>query len=181
MPPPRPLAVAVLLAALAAGALPASPAASGFRADWLKNFDEAADKATRLVRTMPGAALAWRPAAGVRSGNQVIAHLALTNYYLPRYLGAPAPAEITRELELEDDPVRLRRVLAESLAHARAVVVDLDDAALERKVRIFGGREVTTRELLLSALGHLHEHLGQLIAYARANGVVPPWSAVEVP
>ena len=28
----------------------------------------------------------------------------------------------------------------------------------------------------IGATTHLHEHLGQLIAYARSNGVVPPWS-----
>ena len=39
-----------------------------------------------------------------------------------------------------------------------------------------GGREMTQRALLSAMLNHMHEHLGQSVAYARVNGVAPPWS-----
>jgi uncharacterized damage-inducible protein DinB len=183
MTPARRRAAAVALAA----ALAAAPAVAvdeagvpaGFRADWLENFDEAAQKAIDLAEAIPGAAMAWRPAEGVRSCGAVVAHLALANYYLPSFLGTPIPETVDRQLEQQADPVELRRALAASIAHARAVVAGMSDADLERKVKIFGGREVTGRALLLIALGHLHEHVGQLIAYARVNGIVPPWSAAS--
>jgi len=41
------------------------------------------------------------------------------------------------------------------------------------------GNDITERAAFLNALTHLHEHLGQSIAYARMNGVVPPWSGKE--
>jgi uncharacterized damage-inducible protein DinB len=58
----------------------------------------------------------------------------------------------------------------------------MSDADLEKKVKAFGGREMTQRQLMLIILNHMHEHLGQSIAYARSNGVTPPWSeAGEAP
>jgi hypothetical protein len=38
------------------------------------------------------------------------------------------------------------------------------------------GNDVSIRTVIFTEMGHLHEHLGQLIAYARVNGIVPPWS-----
>jgi len=183
MPPlHRPLrAAALTLVALAFGAATgaraeATSAPTGFRADWLSNFDEAAKKATDLAGALPGETMAWRPGEGVRSSGEVIAHLASANFLLPTFTGRAAPDGIGRDLESETDPARLRRLLGDSIAHLRTIVATMDDAELEQRVKIFGGREVTTRELLIIALGHLHEHLGQLVAYARANGIVPPWS-----
>ena len=34
-------------------------------------------------------------------------------------------------------------------------------------------------DLHQSGISHVHEHLGQLIAYSRMVGMVPPWSAGE--
>jgi uncharacterized damage-inducible protein DinB len=177
---PRLLACGALSALVALPLAAAEAAApTGFRADWLANYDEATKKAIDLAGAIPAPVLAWRPAEGVRSTGAVIGHLALANYFMASFLGAPIPESVDRQLEQSTDPVALRRALAESIAHTRAVVAAMDDAALERKVRFFGGREVTGRELLLIALGHVHEHVGQLIAYARVNGIVPPWSAAS--
>ena len=38
------------------------------------------------------------------------------------------------------------------------------------------GQDTTTRGALWFAMGHLSEHLGQSIAYARASDVTLPWS-----
>ena len=46
---------------------------------------------------------------------------------------------------------------------------------LDAPMKIFG-TETTARATWISTTTHLHEHLGQLIAYARSNKVVPPWS-----
>ncbi len=39
------------------------------------------------------------------------------------------------------------------------------------------GRKVTTTTAIGLAGGDMHGHLGQAIAYARTNHIVPPWSA----
>lgn len=52
----------------------------------------------------------------------------------------------------------------------------LSDAAdLSRKVNN-GGREATVDGMYLRIIVHANEHMGQLVAYARMNGIVPPWS-----
>jgi len=42
-------------------------------------------------------------------------------------------------------------------------------------VKLFG-TDMTKQGALMHLLEDQHEHLGQSIAYARINGVVPPWS-----
>jgi uncharacterized damage-inducible protein DinB len=176
----RPLAAALVLVLLpAAAGAQDSPTPGGFRSDWISNFDEVTRKATELAGAIPGETMAWRPAEGIRSCGQVIAHMAVANYFLPSFLGHEVPQEISRQLEQETDPDLLRQRLAESIAHLRGIVAAMSDETLEERVKIFGGREVSTRELLLIALGHAHEHVGQLVAYARSNGIVPPWSASD--
>jgi hypothetical protein len=59
--------------------------------------------------------------------------------------------------------------------YARDAITATSDADLEKKHDFFG-REVTTRQIYMVVLDHFSEHLGQSIAYARMNGVTPPWS-----
>jgi uncharacterized damage-inducible protein DinB len=52
----------------------------------------------------------------------------------------------------------------------------VENARLDDGTKLFG-RDTTVRAAMLLYVTHMHEHLGQLVAYARSNGVVPPWSA----
>ena len=63
--------------------------------------------------------------------------------------------------------------LKRSFEHLRNAVNATSD--LEKPVKMFG-TQTTHRGVLVTVLSHLHEHLGQSVAYARINGVVPPWS-----
>jgi uncharacterized damage-inducible protein DinB len=49
---------------------------------------------------------------------------------------------------------------------------------LNKEIEAFG-MKFTVRNFMVTFLNHCHEHLGQAIAYARMNGVVPPWSQKE--
>jgi len=55
----------------------------------------------------------------------------------------------------------------------------MSDASLEKPVDFFGNK-MSTRSILMVLLSHMHEHLGQSIAYARTVGVVPPWTAARM-
>ena len=174
--------VAASAAPAAADETAAAPASAGaaLRADWLGNFDFTVDRIRQLAAAVPVGQYGWRPAEGVRSVGEVVGHVAVGNYYLTSFLGAPMPEGMTMESEKEPDPAKLRAVLDASIEHVHKVVDGLSDADLDKTVEFFG-RKMSQRALLLITLGHVHEHLGQLIAYARANGVVPPWSAAESP
>jgi uncharacterized damage-inducible protein DinB len=77
------------------------------------------------------------------------------------------------------DKATIVELLKKSVENAKAAAASVSDADLNKKVKTFGDREMTERQVLLRMLNHMNEHLGQSIAYARVNGVTPPWSRSE--
>jgi uncharacterized damage-inducible protein DinB len=172
------LAAALLAPAAGVSAPPAAPV-TGFRADLLGNFDHAAEELTSLADTVPAEKYSWRPAEGVRSVSEVYMHVALSSFYLCGLTGAKMPEGISRDMEKQvTDKAKVTDFLKKSVAFVRTTVENTSDADLDAKVK-FRGQDLTKRAVLLIVLGHTHEHLGQSIAYARSNGVTPPWSASE--
>lgn len=155
---------------------PAAPAPKqGFRAEFFANLDEVEEKILSLAEITPADKFSWRPAPGVRSTSEVFMHVAGGNYFLATFIGTKAPA---RNGDMESKVTAKADVVAElkkSFQHLRSAVSATSDADLEKSVKMFGN-QTTYRGVQLTMLNHLHEHLGQAIAYARMNGVVPPWS-----
>lgn len=173
------LLIALMLPVLAYAKTPqqnaAKPAAAvnGFRAEFLANLDDVQEKILELAETTPAEKFGWRPGNGVRSISEVYMHVAGGNYFLATFLGVEAP---TRAKDLEQSVTKKADVIAElkrSFEHLRAAANRTED--LEKPVKMFGS-PTTRRGVFITMLSHLHEHLGQSIAYARMNGVVPPWS-----
>ncbi len=142
---------------------------------YMKSWDRAAEKLISLAEAMPVEKYTWRPAEGVRSTSETFMHVAGGNFFLSRPLGAEIPEGIGRELEKETDKAKVVATLKQSLDHARAAVQGFDVAKLAEEVEVFG-QTMTYGDVLMILGGHVQEHLGQSIAYARMNGVVPPWS-----
>jgi uncharacterized damage-inducible protein DinB len=150
-----------------------APLPTGFRAEFLANLDEVQEKILDLAESTPAEKYPWRPANDVRSISEVYMHIAGANYFLATFLGVPAPKF---NGDLEKTVTRKADVLIElrkSFDHLRNAAAKTDD--LEKQVKMFGNT-TTHRGVLVTVLSHLHEHLGQSIAYARMNGVTPPWS-----
>jgi len=146
---------------------------NGFRAEFLANLDDVQEKILELAETTPADKFGWRPGNGVRSISEVYMHIAGGNYFLATFLGVEAP---NRAKDLEQTVKKKADVIAElkrSFEHLRSAVNRTED--LEKSVKMFGS-STTHRGVFITMLSHLHEHLGQSIAYARMNGVVPPWS-----
>jgi uncharacterized damage-inducible protein DinB len=129
-----------------------------------------------LAEATPAEKYSWRPAPGVRSTSEVYMHIVLANFYLLSVTGPKMPADLSEDAEktVTSKPeviAWLKRSLeAVKAAHAAATPKDL-----ERKVKI-EGRDATVDGMYLRIIVHANEHMGQLIAYARMTGVVPPWS-----
>ena len=156
-------------------AAPAAPA-SGFRADFLTQFDDVSKKIVDLAEAVPADKYGWRPAPGVRSISEVYMHIVSGNSYIPSFIGVKPMEGTDRGMEKSvTEKARVVDLLKKSMAHARAAVLATPDADLDKKVKIFGG-ESSERGVIMIIGNHLHEHLGQSIAYARANGIAPPWS-----
>ena len=153
----------------------ARPKVSGFRADLVANLNDAERKIVDLAESVPAEKYTWRPEKGVRSISEVFMHVAGTNYYLAGFLGRTPPATAPKNIEKITDKKQALGELRRSFDYLRSVIESESDAELDRAVRVFG-TQTTRRGVLLMALTHVHEHLGQSIAYGRMNGIAPPWS-----
>jgi uncharacterized damage-inducible protein DinB len=145
----------------------------GFRTEFHEQLAEVEEKIIRLAEATPADKFGWRPAGDIRSISEVYMHIAGGNYFLSTFLGAKAPAHAG---DIEKKVIRKADVIAElkkSFDHLHAAVENAND--LDKPVKMFG-KTTTSRAVMLTMLNHLHEHLGQSIAYARMNAVVPPWS-----
>lgn len=155
-----------------------APPKSGFRAEFLHDLDDVQKKIVSLAEAMPAEKYNWRPAPGVRSVSEVYMHVAGGNYFLASFVGMKMPAYDATKLEKIAEKPRVLEELRRSFDHLRSAALLATDADLEKSIKMFGS-DTTERAAFVTALNHLHEHLGQAIAYARMNGVVPPWSGKE--
>ncbi|MEP6831897.1 MAG: DinB family protein [Gemmatimonas sp.] len=136
-----------------------------------------------LAKAMPDASYAYRPMAGVRSVREVFLHIAGENYLLPSMFGAAIPAETgitdfqsTTAYEKRD--IKKDSVVANldaSFAFIKRAMA-ADSAAIMSSEVDFFGTKMSRQAAWIGTVTHMHEHLGQAIAYARSNKVVPPWS-----
>jgi uncharacterized damage-inducible protein DinB len=164
----------------------AAPAAKSATVDaLLRDIGQVERKLVGLAEAMPEDKYGYRPGEGVRSVGEVFIHVAADNYFLPTIWDVAAPpatgikpGDYQSVQTYERKPATKAeaiQALRDSFAHLRAAMQPLDDAFLTRQLAIFGSTMSGLQVAILTTT-HLHEHLGQSIAYARSNGVVPPWS-----
>jgi uncharacterized damage-inducible protein DinB len=189
------LAIGSVAAVLGQAAAPPAPTAApapvitaptipGFRGDCLSDIEFVGKRIVDLAEKMPADKYGWRPAPGVRSVSEVFMHIAGANYMLPSLVGAKMPEGFDRGMETSvTDKAKVIDWLKKSIENAKATVTSMSDADLDKKVKVpfLGGRELSQRRILIIVETHMHEHLGQSIAYARMNGVTPPWSEGNEP
>lgn len=152
--------------------------AGDFKQEALNRINTLESKYTGLAETMPQSAYEWRPMEGVRSVSELFLHVAGANYGLTRFVGTPPPEGFNGRGFQESTTMKseITPKLKDSFAHLRMAIEKMDVSQAEEPVKMFGG-ETTQRGAVLNLLEHLSEHLGQSIAYARMNKVVPPWNA----
>ena len=104
-------------------------------------------------------------------------HIAGANYLLPSMAGVTPPPGISRDMEKTiTEKAKVIEVLKQSFVHLKQGLQNTSDADFDKGVKFFGD-EATVRYVFMVAAAHGNEHLGQSIAYARINGITPPWSA----
>lgn len=146
-------------------------------AEFLASYGQVEQKFYQLADAIPFTKYDWRPAAGVRSVCEVFMHVSVDNYLLGKPLGLAMPKEMegpTAEKCLADKP-KVVAAMKASFAALNAAVRGMTAADAEQTYTLFGATQ-TKRAWLLATAEHAGEHLGQQIAYARMNGIVPPWS-----
>jgi len=152
--------------------------------EFLGQVDFVQGRVTQLAEAMPQSTYDWRPAEGVRSVSEVYLHASFANYICVTVSGGTVPEEIGFEMDFSkvnewdtqttDKTLILEKVI-ESFEILKERLAELSEEDLNRKVEVFG-MKMSVRNFIISMIAHCHEHLGQGIAYARMNGVTPPWS-----
>jgi uncharacterized damage-inducible protein DinB len=158
----------------------AKAAGGDVRGEILRQVEDAEKKLIALAEAMPAEKYGWRPAEKIRSVGEVFMHVAGGNYFLPTFWNVKVP-EGTNPREFEKSGADKAKVLATmkaSFEHARNAIKSAPEADLAKVIKLFGN-DATIRQAMMVVANHNHEHLGQSIAYARMNGVAPPWSAGE--
>ena len=145
---------------------------AGFRQSFQKEWSLTVERAERLAQAIPEETYDWRPADGVRSVSEAIMHIAHGNFLFASALGFSRPDDLPEDLETITDKSEVMVILGRSFEQVETAIEQALTGDLDRAEPKFG----TVRAVLLRALVHANEHVGQLIAYGRTNGVVPPWS-----
>jgi uncharacterized damage-inducible protein DinB len=165
------LLVAMLLVLPAAAQVP-----PGVGEGWQGEFDHASRQLLQLAEATPAEKFSWRPAPDVRSIAEVYMHIALANHFLLGQAGIKSGLDFAA---LGKQPEKSKTDKADVIAFLRASFDAVRDgytkADRANTVQLFK-KHVTAGDVFLRILVHNHEHMGQSIAYARMNGVVPPWS-----
>jgi len=165
------LAVGMTAGRAQAQAAPA-PAATGVKAEIIRSIEDAEGKLIKLAERFPQEKYGWHP-EGARSTSEVFMHIAAGNYGYGGFMGAPRVEGMnSATLSKITDKAKVIEALKASFVYIKDAVNNADpEKALKLR-----GRDSVVREAMLLAATHCLEHMGQLIAYARVNGIVPPWT-----
>ena len=142
---------------------------------------------SQLAGAMPESTFEWRPTDGVRSVSEVYLHAAFANYICVTMSGGKVPEDVGFVMDFSKandwdtqttDKAAVIEKMNESFDILKKRIAELTQEDLDREVEVFG-MTMSVRNFVISMIAHSHEHLGQGIAYARMNGVTPPWSAKQ--
>jgi len=160
-----------------------SAAGQGLMLDMHRDVAGVQKKFIDLARAIPESAYSWHP-NGARSVGEVLLHIAGENYLIPSFMGKPVPAGVAisaADMKTVDAYEARKLTKDQIIAELEASFTNLHaalpttDANLSENIKFFG-TDLTRQRAVIGTVNHLHEHLGQLIAYARSNNVTPPWS-----
>jgi uncharacterized damage-inducible protein DinB len=144
----------------------------GYDGEW----QHVSEQLVALAEATPPDKFAWRPAPGVRSTSEVYMHIAVANLYLLSVTGPKMPLDLKEDAEnTVTQKAQVIEWLKRSLEAVKRAHLVLKPEDIPRKVQIFG-RQAPVEGIYLRILVHDNEHMGQLIAYARMSGIVPPWT-----
>jgi len=166
-----------ILAGLSGPVARAQNAATDYRDDFMRHFESSSRKMTMLSEAVPQELYTWSPSEEVFTIARVYAHIARYNFFYPETsLGIEPPTDIDLEhLEELTDKVQIREILERSIEHVRKNVGAMTEADLTGETELYGQR-VPAWAVLSQLINHMNEHVGQAVAYARMNDIVPPWS-----
>ncbi len=153
------------------------------REQFMQDLESMESKFVELAEAMDADMYGWRPMDSVRTVSEVYMLIAAETYVMPSAWGAEPPEGMTEvsfamfpELAKTVDKAEVLDHLRKSFAYCKQTIEAISDADMDKKIRFFGAERSLGESFYIMA-SDMHEHLGQAIAYARMNHVVPPWTA----
>jgi len=165
-----------LLVALGVHPLRAQSAPEGLWQGYDGEWRHVSSQLIALAEATPEGKFAWRPAPGVRSTSEVYMHVVMANFYLLSVTGPKMPVDLKEGMDKSvTSKAEVISWLKRSLDAVKQAHLALTPKDFDRKVHIMD-RDASVDGMYLRIIVHANEHMGQLVAYARMTGVVPPWS-----
>lgn len=170
------LALAIFIALLHAPKLTAQDPLDGLWQGYDGEWRHVSNQLIALAEATPADKFAWRPAPGVRSTSEVYMHIVLANFWLLSATGPNMPPDLKQESETKiTSKPEVIAWLKRSLEAVKQAHLAADPKDMSRKLKV-EGRDATVDGMYLRIIVHANEHMGQLVAYSRMNGIAPPWS-----
>jgi uncharacterized damage-inducible protein DinB len=137
-------------------------------------------KCVALAQALPSDKLTWRPSPDARSFAEVFLHVAGERYGILSMMGATPPAGFkASEFEKSTtDKDRIVENLNQSWDFANKAINGMSNADFAKLLPKLGP-QANEGDVVYILVADAHEHLGQLVAYARQNGIVPPWTVEQ--
>jgi uncharacterized damage-inducible protein DinB len=147
------------------------------KAQSLLDLETIEKKFTDLASAVPAGKLTWRPSPDARSFAEVFLHVAAERYGILGLMGAEAPAGFTSKgfEKSTTDRAQIVAELNKSWEFTKRTIDGMSNADFARLLPKLGP-QANAGDVIYILVADAHEHLGQAIAYARENGVVPPWT-----
>jgi len=147
------------------------------KAQSLVDLEQVQKKFVALANAVPADKLTWRPTADSRSFAEVFLHVAGERYGILGMMGATAPADYN-DKTFEKSTTDRAKIVAElnrSWDFAKTAINGMTNADFAKLLPKLGP-QANAGDVVYILVGDAHEHLGQAVAYARENGIVPPWT-----
>jgi uncharacterized damage-inducible protein DinB len=158
-----------------------TPPSYDMKAQALLDIDQLHKKFADLAGAVPAEKFNWRPAEGVRSIGEVYMHISQANYGFMDFLGANPPVNFkTKDFEKSiTDKAKIIEQINQSFDFVKATVSKMTNAEFAKAKKELGP-DANEGDVIYLLVTHAHEHLGQSIAYARQNGIIPPWTVAAM-
>ena len=143
----------------------------------LLDLEQVQKKFVALANAVPADKFTWRPSPDSRSFAEVLLHVAGERYTILGLMGATAPADFDRKSfeKSSTEPARIIEELNKSWEFTRTTINGMSNADFAKLLPKLGP-QANAGDVVYILVADAHEHLGQSVAYARVNGIVPPWT-----
>ncbi|HEV2396633.1 MAG TPA: DinB family protein [Candidatus Sulfotelmatobacter sp.] len=147
------------------------------KAQALVDLEAMQKKFVDLANALPADKLTWRPSPDSRSFAEVFLHVAAERYGILGMMGAETPAGVDKKAleKSATDRARIVDELNKSWDFAQKTIKGMTNAEFAKLLPKLGP-QANAGDVVYILVADNHEHLGQSIAYARENGIIPPWT-----